>query len=74
MINQEDTEVGDSVYEQDADETGMEFPTVDMTASRIQKKMKKKHQDKLRKMKKNRNQEATNDCCQAPSKENCQIF
>ena len=37
----------------------------------IQKKMKKKHQDKLRKMKKNRNQEATNDCCQAPSKENC---
>ena len=74
MINQGDTEVGDSVYEQDADETGMEFPTVDMTASRIQKKMKKKHQDKLRKMKKNRNQEATNDCCQAPSKENCQIF
>ena len=74
MINQEDTEVGDSVYEQDADETGMEFPTVDMTASRIQKKMKKKHQDKLRKLKKNRNQEATNDCCQAPSKENCQIF
>ena len=63
MINQEDTEVGESVYELDADETGMEFPTVDMTASRIQKKMKK-----------NRNQMETNDCCQAPSKENCQIF
>jgi hypothetical protein len=71
MINQEDTEVGESVYELDADETGMEFPTVDMTASRIQKKMKKKHQDKLKKMKKNRNQMETNDCCQAPSKENC---
>jgi hypothetical protein len=52
-INQE-SEVGESQYEMDADETGMEFPTVDLTASRIKKKMNKKHQDKLKKMKKSR--------------------
>lgn len=47
QINAE-SEVGESAYEMD--ETDIEFPTADLTASRIKKKMKKKHQDKMKKM------------------------
>ena len=62
------TEVGDSMS---MDESGMEFPVVDLTASRIQKKMKKKQLEKQKKMKNGGRAMETTDCCHAPGKENC---